>query len=387
MKILGMSYEYPPIGGGGSNVAHPLAVAMTARGHSVDIVTSGMRGLPAYELVDRIDVHRVRCLRKHRHYTTTAELLTYLWPAYSKACKLVKQHTFDVNHTHFALPSGLVSYLLYRKTGLPYVITIHGSDVPGYNPDRFHVAHKLVHPLWRKIVANSAKIISASHFLKDLIQTHIDVPVEIIRNGFDAESSGFLPRKKANRILVVTRMFRRKGVQHFLEALAGVSHDWEVIIAGDGPYLPTLKDQVRRMDLKVNFVGFVQGETLKEIYGTSKIFVFPSLQENFPTVLLEAMQSGCAIITTNADGCGEVIGNAGITVAPERPDQLRTALAGLMVDHEKIAFYSAMARERVKLFRWPRIAARYEHVMQDALVETSSVNLKDTATASTSRRK
>lgn len=381
LKILCMSYEYPPIGGGGANVARPLVKSLTSQGHEIEVVTSGMGDLPAQQKIDGINVHRVRCRRRHRHYTTTAELMTYIMPAYRKAMQLSQRHDFDINHTHFALPTGLVSYLLYKKTGLPYVTTIHGSDIPGYNPDRFRIAHALVRPIWRQVIANSAKIVSASHFLKGLIQSHIDVPVEIVPNGFASGFTAGVSQAKTNRILVVTRMFRRKGVQHFLEAIAGLDHNWEVVIAGDGPYLPVLKEQARRGKINARFVGYVQGDSLAELYATSKIFVFPSIQENFPTVLLEAMEAGCAIVTTSSEGCGEVIGDAGITTLPERPDQIREALVSLMSDETKIARLSALARERVRCFRWPRIAAQYEQVLNDAVAHRSDAALDETITA------
>ncbi len=371
MKILCSTYEYPPIGGGGASVARPLAMALAAKGHSIDVVTSGMRDLPSAESRDGITINRVRCLRRCRHYTTTAELLTYLWPAYRKACALHKERQFDINHTHFALPSGLVSYWLYKKTGLPYVLTIHGSDVPGYNPDRFRFAHTLAHPIWRRIIANSAQVVSASEFLKHLIQERIDVPVEVIHNGYSPYSIDTAPTTKKNRILVVTRMFPRKGVQHFIAALDGLDHDWEVVVAGDGPYLPELKEQAQRTNVNIRFAGFVQGPELLELYESSKIFVFPSLQENFPVVLLEAMQAGCAIITTNADGCAEVLGNAGIATDPERPEQIRAALTDLMNDDSKISEFASAGRRRIDRFRWPRIAARYDTVLRDASTQPS----------------
>jgi glycosyltransferase involved in cell wall biosynthesis len=382
-----MNYEYPPIGGGGANVAHPLAATLVSRGHSVDVVTSGMRGLPGTETVDGVNVHRIRCIRRHRHFTTTAELMTWIWPAYRKALQLNALHQYDLNHTHFALPTGLASYLLYKKTGLPYVTTIHGSDVPGYNPDRFRIAHRLVQPVWRRVVRNSARVVSASQFLRALIRSHIEVPVDVVRNGYAEKFGDSPPARKRNRILVVTRMFPRKGVQHFVQALAGLQHDWEVVIAGDGPYLPQLRDQVRRMGLDVNFVGFVQGDTLAELYATSKIFVFPSLQENFPTVLLEAMEAGCAIITTDSDGCAEVVGDAGIAIAPERPDQIHDALVLLMTDESRVEALSARARQRIKRFRWPRIAAQYEKLMQDTLAAQTEVTLESPTTVRVSERK
>lgn len=366
MKILCNSYEYPPIGGGGSNVAHPLARSLVWDGHTIDVVTSGMRDVPAHEVMDGVNVHRVRCFRRYRHYTTTAELLTYLWPAYRKALSLQNQNGYDINHTHFALPSGLVSYLLYKKTGLPYVTTIHGSDVPGYNPDRFRIAHILAQPAWKKVISNSEKIVSASEFLKKLIQQHIDVPVEIIQNGYSPYVDMSESCVKQNRVLVVTRMFQRKGVQHFIEALNGLDHDWEIVVAGDGPYLPSLKNQARLAGLNIRFTGYIQGRELLDLYESAKVFVFPSLQENFPVVLLEAMQAGCAIITTNADGCAEVIGDAGVSVDPERPDQIRDALIALMRDEERIASYRRAGQRRIDRFRWPRIAAQYETVLQEA---------------------
>ena len=59
---------------------------------------------------------------------------------------------YDVNHTHFIVPTGLLARLLKSWTGLPFVVTIHGSDVPGYNPDRFGLEHRLLGPLWRWIL-------------------------------------------------------------------------------------------------------------------------------------------------------------------------------------------------------------------------------------------
>ena len=368
-----MNYEYPPIGGGGANVAHPLAAALVTRGHSVDVVTSGMDDLPEYEVIDGVRVHRVRCVRRHRHYSTTAELMTWIWPAYRKALELARVQQFDLNHTHFALPTGLVSYLLYRKTGLPYITTIHGSDVPGYNPDRFRIVHSLAQPAWRRIIRGSARIVSASHFLKKLLQSRIEVPVDVVRNGYTSKFGGQPSAAKKNRILIVTRMFPRKGVQYFLDALSGLEHDWEVIIAGDGPYLPRLKAKCKKMGLNVRFVGFVQGDVLAELYASSKIFVFPSLQENFPVVLLEAMEAGCAIITTDSDGCAEVVGDAGIATLPERVDQLRNALTLLMSDPERVELLSMRARHRINRFRWPRIAAQYEQVMRHAIAAQALV--------------
>jgi glycosyltransferase involved in cell wall biosynthesis len=364
--LLCISYEYPPVGGGGASAARGLAEALVSSGYQIDCVTTGMRGLPRYEVTGGVNVHRINCVRIHRHYTGAFELMTQVYPSYKKGLELIRQNRYDLNHTHFIIPSGLTSYLLWKKTGTPYVITAHGSDVPHYNPDRFHFAHHLAHPLWRKIIAHSELIISPSVFLKEMIGRFTDKQVEVIPNGDNLVTINQGAGKK-NQILVVARMFERKGVQYFLEAIQNLDTDWEILIAGDGPYLDVLKNIAGTIKPAVQFTGFIDRERLARLYASAKIFVFPSIQENFPIVLLEAMNAGCAIITTSAEGCAEVVGDTGIVAEPRNVKQIRQALDKLMRDPVAIEEMSGKARLRVLSFSWSNIAERYDHVFQAVL--------------------
>ena len=357
MKLLCINYEYPPIGGGGGVVSKGLAEALVKRGYHIDLVTSGMKDLPEFEIVNGVHVHRVNCFRRYRHYVTLPEMATLIWPLYSKALRLINENDYHLNHTHFIFPSGLVSYLLKKRTGLQYILTCHGSDVPGYNPDRFHFAHQLLRPLWVKTIKNSQGISTPSHYLKKLIQSQIDVPVEVIPNGYD-----FLPcapTAKCNRILVVTRMFERKGVQFFIKAVADLKSKWEILIAGDGPYLNKLKELAHNIPA-IRFLGFVSGPALAQLYKSSKIFVFPSVQENFPVVLLEAMEAGCAIVTTDAPGCVEVVGNEAIITRRGQVSDIRNALEYLMANDNEVNRLSCRARDRAGQFTWSTIASNFD---------------------------
>ncbi len=361
MRILCTSYEYPPIGGGGAAACRGLAEALVSLGHDVDVVTSRMQNLAAFEVKNGVRLHRVACLRRHLHYTTTPELLTQLLPAYRRALKLSRKGQFEINHTHFIFPTGLTSYLLWRKTNLPYVITAHGSDVPGYNPDRFNLTHLLLQPIWKKIVHAARCIVTPSRFLKKLIEQRVDVRVELVPYGIDFPS---LPnRAKRNRILVVTRMFERKGVQYLLKALQNVTTtDWEIFIAGDGPYLPELRKLAEDIPCQINFQGFVQGERLWDLYQSARVFVFPSTHENFPVVLLEAMHAGCAVITTSGSGCSEVVGDAAITVRPGNVQELGEALNRVLASEEEIERLGRLARDRSATFSAKAVALTHEDV-------------------------
>lgn len=356
MKILCINFEYPPVGGGGATVCQSIAEALVDMGHEVDVVTSGMKNLPEQELVNGVNIFRVKCIRRRRYYSTTPELLTQILPSYRKALELIRTRNYDCNHTHFIVPSGIVSYMLKKKTGLPYIVTAHGSDIPGYNPDRFELTHALIRPLWRKVIRHADAITSPSNFMQGLIRKQIDCPVTIIPNAYTPTFDA-IP-DKTNRVLVASRLVERKGVQFFIEACDVLGEDWEVCVAGDGPYLPTLKKLAAKVHAPISFLGFLPREELLELYLSSKIFVFPSTQENFPMVLLEAMAAGCATITTTAQGCVEVAGDAAVKVAPANVEELRAALADLTENSDRIEHYRRLAQDRVKQFSSELISAQ-----------------------------
>ncbi len=367
MRILCLSYEYPPLGGGGSAVCQGLSTALAKRGHQIDIVTSGFKGLPAYEHQDGVNIHRIRCLRRDPLYTTTLELTTVLVPMYLKALELISKQPYDINHTHFIIPTGVVSHWLWLKTKIPYIITAHGSDIPGYNNDRFQLEHQLLAPYWKRIIRSSRGIISPSNSLKELILNQMDAKVTVVHNGFDQTDGGDGTVKKENMVLVVTRMFERKGVQYLIEAIKNMDTDWEFVIVGDGPYLPKLKALAEGLKQKVKFTGFIKGKPLFDLYQAAKIYVFPSCKENFPMVLLEALDAGCAIITTLDKGCSEVVGPAAFRVEPHSAPQIRAALEHLMSNEAELKRLSTMAKERIADLSWTKIASQTEAFIENVL--------------------
>jgi glycosyltransferase involved in cell wall biosynthesis len=365
MRILSLTYEYPPLGGGGSVVAASINETLVHFGDQVQVVTSAMPDLERNEIMGGVRVHRASCIRRHAHYTTAAELATTLLPAYRRAAEVIRDFRPEIIHTHFALPSGVVAARLSRDFGLPYVLTVHGSDIPGYNPDRFQLMHVLLRPLWQRIMRGASAIASPSHFLAELLREHIDLPVQVIPNGYSPAPRQ--QRPKRNLVLAVSRLFPRKGIQHFLDAVRGLEGDWEFIVAGDGPYMDALQRQARRLRSPVQFIGFIDRVTLRGLYEEARIMVFPSIRENFPMVLLEGMDAGCAVISTDAEGCAEVVGRTGITVDRESPVQIRMALERLMARPEECASLGAAARERARQFRWPVITNQYRELFAGVL--------------------
>jgi glycosyltransferase involved in cell wall biosynthesis len=379
MRILMTSYEFPPIGGGGSAVVAGLSRQLVASGHEVDLVTMKFRDCPREESVDGVRVHRVPCLRHAKHNCTTPEALSYVVSALPVVRRMAAQRRYDVVHAHFILPDGLLAWRLKRLTGLPYLITAHGTDVPGYNQHRLLLAHRLARPLWKTVVREASRIVCPSAVLEQLVlaQRPGEQKTVIIPNGL--EIGEYRPSGSDARVLVVTRMLERKGVQHLLTAMAQSPFEAEVNIVGDGPFLPEIQRQAAELRSPAKLIGWLDNRSprLRELYESSSIFVFPSEAENFPVVLLEAMAAGLAIITTEGTGCAEVVGDTGLLVPPRNPEAIARAAHRLIHDAELRRSLGAAARRRIEEnFTWSAVATRYVDEYRRHLAPGDPVHLK-----------
>jgi glycosyltransferase involved in cell wall biosynthesis len=366
-RILILNYEFPPLGGGASPVSYELAKRLSETGeYDIDVVTMGYKGLLKYEEVNpHFRIHRVKCWRSKKEICHPWEQLTYLISAYVMCHKLLTSHTsaghpFEICHTHFIIPTGALALVLKKKFGLPYVITSHGSDVPGFNTDRFKLLHKFTGPLLRWICREAKTIISPSNYLRELILKNISPTLTektiVIPNGIDTEK--FKPQPKKNYIFSSGRLLRRKGFQYLIQAVSDEDIGWEVHIAGDGPMMGELKKLAEKSKTKIVFHGWLDnnGKQYKNLLEQASIFVLASEKENASIALLEAMSAGCRVITANTSGCPETIGTAGFVVSPRSIEQIRIAIrsAGTLVE------YGSEARERVeKEFDWRSLILKY----------------------------
>jgi glycosyltransferase involved in cell wall biosynthesis len=166
-----------------------------------------------------------------------------------------------------------------------------------------------------------------------------------------------------------SRIFKFKGFQYAIEAIKDMRLDWEVNIIGEGPYLPELRKLAEGSQTPIKFWGWLdKGDPrFSELFGKSSIFVFPSEMENFPTVLLEAMAAGMAVITSTAGGCPEVVGEAGLLVEPRNAGAIRQKLEELITSEPRRVELMTAARKRAAMFGWHTIASRYVECYQKVI--------------------
>ncbi len=358
-----MSYEFPPLGGGGACVVLGLGREYARLGHQVHVLTMGFKGLASQETVEGMHVFRVPGIRRFQSRCSAAEMIFYIPIALFIAVRLIRRHQYDCIHTHFILPDALIANQLNLLFKIPYIVTAHGSDVPGYNPNRFILLHKLLYPIWLHLVKRIPHIVFPSESLRHLFwQAGPSHPrTSIIPNGIASDKLR-ADRQKENIILLVTRMFERKGVQYFIEAARHLRADYHIHVVGDGPYLNTLKQMAGGLTMPITFHGYVDNNSpiLRNLFETARFFVFTSEMENFPIVLLEAMLAGTTIISTQGTGCAEVVGNAACLVKPRNSQDILKALEALIEDALRTEQLGREARARVEHhFIWESIARKY----------------------------
>jgi glycosyltransferase involved in cell wall biosynthesis len=368
MKILMLNHEFPPVGGGASTITLELCRHLVRKGHHVDIVTMHFKNTPRFECVEGIYVYRTRALRKQANIGHTYELATFLLGALCKTLQLIRNNHYDIIHCHFLVPGGLLAWYASKISRVPYIITCHGSDVPGYNPDRFNLMHKLIAPAWRFLAKRTPLLTSPSNYLRQLIlQTCPRANVDVIPNGIDTDR--FTPAQKTKNILMCGRVLAYKGFQHVINAVKDIELDWTINLLGDGPYLTNLKQLAQQSKTPIKFWGWLNKNDPQfvKLYNDSAIFVIPSEAENFPTVILEAMSAQMAIISSTIGGCTEIVGDAGLLVEPGDIEGVRESILRLINDQSQRNKLANAAYQRVQQFSWDTIADKYIKTYQTLL--------------------
>ena len=384
MKILIISHEYPPIGGGGANACMNLARQYARRGHIVDIVTVWFEGLEKHEIIKSNDTNgyvtitRLKTKRKYKEHCSFAEMLDYLKKALPVADRLEKENKYDICQIFFGIPSGPVGYYLKKKYRLPYVIRFGGGDIPGFQ-DRFTKVYKLIGPAIKAIWKNADALVANSKGLKKMAEDFYDKKeILVIPNGADLNAfaedvygeKSIVCKESCEddtiNILFVSRLIERKGLQDIIPQLpyvreycVSIGKKIQFQIVGDGPYRETLENIVSEHNLQdtVVFYGQKNKNELPDFYRNADIFVFPSRKEGMPNVVLEAMSYGLPIIMTPCQGSDELIdGNGFVTDA----SNFGTKLIAMISDADLMKKQGKQSSHLVKdIFSWQRTSERY----------------------------
>lgn len=336
MKIALLSFEYPPetgFGGIGTYTWYQ-ARALARLGHEVHVLAGATAPTPLRSTVhDGVTVHRFRAgglatrplglLGRYRLWWTKNRLENG-WSMYRGLAALQRRHSFDL----IEMPEcGAEGWLLNHLARQPTVVRFHSPaqlimgayDVPAADVRWCSAVER-----WG--IRGARAFTSCSRFLADEVHGKLDVqaPIEVIPNGidlglfdaaeqFDMRAEYGLPANQPV-ILFTGRMEARKGI-HLCPEIAGSILERRAVsfvFAGRDLFgymqdtlLPSLGR--RRLRGSVHHLGEIPLTAVRSCVRQADVFFLPSLWENCPYSILEAMAAGRAIVCSDQGGMPELI--------------------------------------------------------------------------------
>jgi len=377
MKILIISHEYPPIGGGGANACYFLSREFARSGHQVTIVTAQYGKLPKNEITEeQVVIYRVKCRRKHKEKSSFIEMFTFLTSAWKFTNNYLKTNKFDKCLVFFGIPSGPIALHLKLKYHLPYVIRFGGGDIPGAQK-RFKYIYVILAPIIRSVWKNAKALIANSEGLCCRAQAFEErYKITIVENGVDTKF--FIPQNREEdreeiNILFVSRLIEGKGLQFIIPDILKIQKEVKqktgkkvkLVIVGDGPFRPVLEELTEKTNTShyVRFEGRKNKQQVREYYQEADVFILPSLSEGMPNVVLEAMACGLPIVMTPCEGSKELVTDNGIISAL---DKFSDNLIRICVDSELRKKMGNNSLRNVKTrFEWESISSKYLEILKN----------------------
>lgn len=368
-RILVLCYEYPPIGGGGGRVAAQVAEALVERGHDVCVVTAGMLHLPRKSMINGVEVIRVRSFRRREDTCSVVEMLFWVLATFPVAWLAAWRFRPHVIHAHFAVPTGVVAWLVHHLTRIPYVLTAHLGDVPGGVPEQtdrlFRKIKWLTIPIWK----SAACVTAVSSFVAGLAEKAYGIKTKVILNGIKIPKQKVKKENTIPQLLFVGRLSVQKNPRLVIQALALLQNfSWELTIIGDGPLKELVCDEINKLHLedRVFFQGWGSVDKVKAAMQHADILLIPSLSEGLPMVGIEALAHGLAIVGSRIGGLQDIIeekrNGRFFDLAAEAPGMARE-VEQFLKNRQVLLDAQACSLEKAQLFEWKRSIDSYEEVL------------------------
>ncbi len=382
MRVLMLSWEYPPVmvGGLGRHV-HALATALAAAGHQVTVVSRHAPGAALDEVVDGVRVVRAPedpPLFPFATDTLLAWTMAFNHALIRAALRAVADTPFEVVHGHDWLVTH-AAVTLKHHLGVPLVATVHATEAGRHRGWLPKDLNRCIHSVEWWLTYESRRVLACSGYMRWEITRLFDLPagkVEVIPNGVDETLWRPSPRAVAAArarfagagplLVYAGRLVYEKGVQDLIAAFPRLRRrhpGLRLVVAGDGKYGEPLAEEVRRRRLgrTVTFAGFLGPDELPALIAAGDALVIPSIYEPFGMIALEGAAVGTPVAVAATGGLTEVVepGVTGVTFPPKDPAALADAVSGLLSDQ---VLARRLTRNALRLvserYAWPAIAER-----------------------------
>ncbi|HYH10446.1 MAG TPA: glycosyltransferase [Thermoanaerobaculia bacterium] len=306
--------------------------------------------------------------------------------AFQRLVQFVREHDIQLVHAHLTY-AAIWSALLSRKTGVPSIASLHVAvsatkKVEASPLRRFavEVRDRIMCFVLRRW---SSRVVMVSGALRDeyLGRGLGNDRMRVVHNGIEVnrftrdrhEAREKLVRElnvpRDATVLVTVNVLRAgKGVEVLLEAMRQIENA-VLVVVGDGPMREEWSRRAEEQGIadRVRWAGFRRD--VDTLLAGCDLFVHPSLDDAFPTVLLEASAAGLPVVASNLGGIPEIVVNTtGKLVPAGDPTALADAIRTTLADRVSMRSMSAAAQQRAReLFSVEAWIARLRAVYAEAL--------------------
>lgn len=396
MRVLMLSWEYPPVVVGGlARHVHALARHLARDGHEVVVLCRHVGGTDAqtHPTTDRVveGVRVIRAAEDPMHVTFEQDLIAWTLAMghamVRHGLELLRTWQPDVVHAHDWLVAH-PAIALAEAAGRPLVGTIHATEAGRHSGWLSYPLNQQVHSAEWWLANRADELITCSQAMRAEVAGLFEVPADeitVIHNGIEERGwrvpadevlqtrSAFAPDGEP-LLLYFGRLEWEKGVQDLLAALPSIRRDHpgtRLVIAGRGRHLEELVTQARKLRVRraVHFAGHLPDRELRAALSAADAVVLPSRYEPFGIVALEAAAAEAPLIASTAGGLGEVVidGITGLAFSPGDSAAIRVAVDSVLRDRKSARRRARTARARLaEDFDWAHIAQATAEVYRRA---------------------
>jgi glycosyltransferase involved in cell wall biosynthesis len=372
MKILVLSHEYPPIGGGGGRVVQELSQGLANRGYQIHLLTAHYADQPKMEQSENLVIERLLSWRTQPFRADLKAMGAFIIKSFFRGLKVIQKSHPDLIHAHFAVPAGVSAFLLSKATGVPYILTAHGGDVPGGAPEKTARWFRMVLPFSKLVWNNAAATAAVSEQTRDLALEHYQSEIQVISNGIDTQEMKptNLDVHSPPRILFIGRFSPEKNATAVPRILAELKHlPWQCAMLGDGTEMDLVRHLIDENNLadRLQLIGWVDSDSVKEHLAKSDILLMPSLREGMPMAALQALSMGLALLLPDKGSCPDLIENNGSLLEPGNLQAYTDSLEKLLADKDLLAKFKITSRQLSEKFDIHLTVDAYDKLISEVI--------------------
>jgi N-acetyl-alpha-D-glucosaminyl L-malate synthase BshA len=370
---------YPTYGGSGI-VATELGIELAQRGHEVHFIT--------YAQPIRLPSSAPNI---HYHEVEVSQYPLFEYPPYDLAlatrmAEVATIYHLDLLHVHYAIPHS-VSAMLARqmlefgnghKRRLPYVTTLHGTDITIVGLDRSYL------PVTRYSIEQSDGVTAISHYLKHKTYEEFDITkhIEVIWNfvncdQYQRDVDSIRRRREFAKpdeaVLVHLSNFRPvKRLPDVIEIFARVAKEVpaRLLLMGDGPDRSQAEWLAMKKGIHDRVIFMGKQDRIHEKVAMADVMLMPSELESFGLAALEAMACEVVPIATRVGGVPEVIddGETGFLADVGDVETMARCAIEVLSDRTKLSAMANLGRKRAReRFCASKIIPQYEKFYQSVI--------------------